>query len=105
MTTKIKCGEVIAGYTHKGVKMATLYKMNCQAVPLGVALDGKAIEFLNDFVLDFRQTYYYMDKDMLDEAILGWKETGEQPPQELVDSLYKQLKESGDGISLLIEEG
>jgi len=80
--------------------MATLYKMNCEAIKLGVALDEKAIEFLNDFVLDFRQTYYYIDKDMLDEAILGCKEL----PQELVDCLYKQLKGNG-GISLVIEEG
>lgn len=77
--------------------MATrLYKAEFQTIPTGLILDDKAIEFLEDFYLDFHETYYYLDEDMLGETILGWKESGKEPPQELVDLLYKELKENGE---------
>lgn len=76
-----------------------LLKAELKTIPTGITVDDKAIEFLNDFILDFHETYYLLDKDMLDESLIGWN--GKEPPKELVDFLYKQLEED-DSLTLVI---
>lgn len=80
-----------------------LYKVEGKYEPTSVEANSAEIEFLDDFIIDSPLTYYYVDEDTLGEAILGCKEMGKEPPQELVDYLYKQLKESSEGITLTIE--
>jgi len=73
-----------------------LYKTNFERRETGVELSEKAFKFLEEFYLDFRQTFYYVDKEVLDGLVSAYKECGEVLPQELVDFLYKELEKNDD---------
>jgi len=73
-----------------------LYRANFERLSTGVELSEKAFKFLEEFYLDFRQTYYYVDREMLDELVSAYKECGEVLPQELVGLLYKELEKNDD---------
>jgi len=73
-----------------------IYKQTVDYEPM-VEVGEKEVEFLNDFIIDYHTTYYYVDGEILDEALLDCKE----PPAELVKFLREQIKD--DGFEFVVE--
>lgn len=76
-----------------------IYKVSYKAEPTDIVLGDKeleCIEFIADFILDYHQTHYYVDEDILNEVLDNMKQEDKEPPAELVNFLREQINKEGD---------
>ena len=73
--------------------MARIYRITME--PVGAADTDEEMDFLNDFILEGGEPEYYVNEELLDQTIEGWRECGKEPPERIVNFLREQTR-NGD---------